>query len=97
VSRVVVTEGAMQGLNRCRQFLAEKNQAAAQRAGQAIERQFTLLENEPGIGRPLHELIELRELVISFGDSGYVALYRYEPQDETIFILAFRHQKEAGF
>jgi hypothetical protein len=36
-------------------------------------------------------------LLISFGDSGYVALYRYQPQEDAVFILAFRHQKEAGY
>ncbi|MCP4877418.1 MAG: type II toxin-antitoxin system RelE/ParE family toxin, partial [Gammaproteobacteria bacterium] len=45
--RVVITEGAAQGLERCRRFLAEKNPQAAMRAGQAIERQFALLETEP--------------------------------------------------
>ena len=37
----------------------------------------------------------LRELVISRGRSGYVALYRVE--DDLAVILAVRHQKEAGF
>lgn len=40
---------------------------------------------------------ELRELVIAFGDSGYVALYRHEPAVDAVYILAFRHQKEAGY
>ena len=40
---------------------------------------------------------ELRELVIAFGDSGYVALYRHEPADDAVYVLAFRHQKEAGY
>lgn len=40
---------------------------------------------------------ELRELVIAFGDSGYVALYRYVPADSAVYVLAFRHQKEAGY
>jgi hypothetical protein len=42
-------------------------------------------------------LPELRELVIPFGGSGYVALYRHEPADDAVYVLAFRHQKEAGF
>ena len=87
----------MRGLVRCRQFLAEKNEMAARRAGQAIERHFTLLETNPEIGRPVDDLPELRELVIGFGDSGYVALYRHEANDDAVFVLAFRHQKEAGF
>jgi hypothetical protein len=40
---------------------------------------------------------ELRELVIAFGDSGYVALYRREATDDAVYILAFRHQKEVGY
>ena len=67
------------------------------RASQAIERQFLLLESTPDIGRPFPEISELRELVIAFGDSGYVALYRHEPADNTVYVLAFRHQKEAGY
>lgn len=78
-------------------FLATKAREAARRAGQAIERQFLLLETTPAIGRPLSEMPELRELVIAFGDSGYVALYRYEPVEDAVYILAFRHQKEAGY
>lgn len=97
MSRVIVTEGAGQGLEHCRQFLATKNPLAAKRAGQIIERQFALLETTPDLGRPLPELPALRELIINFGDSGYVALYRHEPADDAIYVLAFRHQKEAGY
>jgi plasmid stabilization system protein ParE len=67
------------------------------RAGQAIEQRFARLEVDPDIGRPFPELPEFRELVIDFGDSGYVALYRHEPVTDTVYVLAFRHQKEAGY
>ena len=89
--RVVVTAGAGRGLERCRRFLAGKNRSASVRAGQAIERQFTLLETLPNIGRPVPDQAELRELIISFGDSGYVQA------EDTVYILAFRHQREAGY
>ena len=95
--RVIVTEGAAEGLERCRRFLAAKATDAARRAGRAIERQFLLLETAPDIGRPFPEMPELRELVIAFGDSGYVVLYRHEPADDAVYVLAFRHQKEAGY
>ena len=95
--RVIVTEGAGQGLEHCRQFLATKNPLAVKRAGQIIERQFALLETTSDLGRPLPELPALRELIINFGDSGYVALYRHESADDAIYVLAFRHQKEAGY
>lgn len=94
---VIVTEGAAQGLERCRRFLVDKNPQAAMRAGQAIEHHFALLETEPEIGRPFNDLPELRELIIPFGDSGYVALYDFNKNADSVFVLAFRHQKEAGY
>lgn len=95
--RVIVTAGAAEGLERCRGFLATKAPDAARRAGQAIERQFLLLETAPDIGRPDPEIPDLRELLIAFGDSGFVALYRHDPADDAVYVLAFRHQKEAGY
>lgn len=67
------------------------------RAGQVIEQQLSLLETSPDIGRPDEELPQLRELVIPFGDSGYVALYLYDQTSDDLYVLAFRHQKEAGY
>lgn len=67
------------------------------KASQAIQQQLILLEKEPNIGRPLDEYPEMRELIIPFGDSGYVALYRFDKGNNSIYILAFRHQKEAGY
>ena len=95
--QVVVTEGAAEGLERCRRFLAAKAPEAARRAGRAIERQFRQLETAPDTGRPFPEMPELRELVIDFGGSGYVALYRHEPAADAVYVLAFRHQKEGGY
>lgn len=96
--RVIVTEGAARGLERCRRFLAAKAPDAARRAGQTIAQQFQLLEHAPDVGRPLPQAPEvLRELVIQFGDSGYVALYRYDGAKDAVYVLAFKHQKEAGY
>lgn len=94
---MIVTEGAAAGLARCRAFLDNKTPEVAGRAGQAIERQFLLLEKTLEIGRPVRDMPELRELVIPFGDSGYVALYRHEVSDDAVYVLAFRHQREAGY
>lgn len=95
--QVIVTENAGFGLERCRQFLSLKNPQAARLAGQAIEKQFLLLEKTPGIGRPFTGVSDLRELIIGFGGSGYIALYRHDQAADTVFVLAFRHQKEAGY
>lgn len=97
MSKVILTESAIQGLNKCRLFLSGKAPEAAKRAAAAIKNQLLLLETSPLAGRPFDDLPELRELLIPFGDSGYVTLYRYNPASDTVYILAFRHQKEAGY
>jgi plasmid stabilization system protein ParE len=84
-------------LKRCRHFLAGKDRVAVAKAAEAIDRQFRLLRTNPEIGRPFADEPYLRELVIAFGDSGYLALYRYLPENDTVYVLAFRHQKEAGY
>jgi len=94
---VIVTEGAARGLEQCRLFLMGKAPEAARRAADAISAHFLTLETVPDIGRPVPEVPGLRELIIPFGESGYVALYRFEPDVDSVIILAFRHQREAGY
>jgi plasmid stabilization system protein ParE len=97
VPRIIVTAGAAQGLERCRRFLASKNPPASRRAGQSIERHIALLETSPEAGRPFVARPEWRELIIPFGGSGYVALYFHDSAANLVYVLAFRHQKEAGY
>ena len=40
---------------------------------------------------------QLRELVISHGATGYLALYRFDAARALVRILRIRHQREAGF
>ena len=54
-----------------------------------------VLERSPLIGRPVET--GKRELVIGRGSRGYVALYRFVPEVDTVFVLAVRGQKEAGY
>jgi plasmid stabilization system protein ParE len=97
VPQIIVTEGALEGLEKCRRFLSTRAPEAARRASQAIAQQLMLLETAPDMGRPVPEMPELRELLIVFWDSGYVVLYRHERTDDAVYVLAFRHQKEAGY
>jgi hypothetical protein len=39
----------------------------------------------------------LRELIISYGKSGYIALYEHSPVENVVRIFAIRHQREAGY
>ena len=54
-----------------------------------------VLQTNPLIGRPAGS--DKRELVIGRGAQGYVALYRYVAGIDTVFVLAIRGQREAGF
>lgn len=55
---------------------------------------INVLEYNPMIGRPANN--DKRELVIGRHSHGYVALYRYIAEIDTVFVLAVRSQKEAG-
>lgn len=54
-----------------------------------------VLEHNPEIGRPV--AAAKRELVIGRGSRGYVALYRYIEEIDTVFVLAIRSQREGGY
>lgn len=54
-----------------------------------------VLEHHPLIGRPVDG--GRRELVMGKPGRGYVALYRYLPALDTVFVLAIRSQREAGY
>lgn len=53
------------------------------------------LGNHPLVGRPAEQ--GMRELVISRGRTGYLALYSYEESPDTVLMLALRHQRKAGY
>lgn len=76
-------------------FLAQYDPAVAAAAAELIVDAIAVLARHPGIGRPVRG--NLRELVISHGRTGYVALYRFVPQRNRVEVLAVRHQREAGF
>jgi plasmid stabilization system protein ParE len=92
--QVIITPAAQRGLDRCGAFLEENNLEAAKRAAQVIKKHFRLLETMPNSGKPFPKRPAWNQVIIPFGDSGYLALYRYEPSDDAVYILAFRHQKE---
>ena len=62
---------------------------------QNITHAISVLEHNPLIGRPVEH--EMRELVIGRHANGYVALYAYISEIDTVFVLALRNQREAGY
>ena len=68
--------------------------SAPERIG-AIVDALQILSHSPQIGRPVQS--GKRELVIGRASRGYVALYHYVATIDTVFILAVRSRREAGF
>ncbi len=91
------TPEAENDLVRLYAFLLEKDLGAAEEALEAVERGMDVLRYFPfSCRKAAPETPFLRELVISFGSAGYVALFEIE-DDRTITILAVRHQREDDF
>ncbi|MBT9461643.1 MAG: type II toxin-antitoxin system RelE/ParE family toxin [Rugosibacter sp.] len=65
-----------------------------QRTGEIITA-LDVLEQNPLIGRPVAN--GKREIIIGRRLRGYLALYRYVPEMDIVFVLAIRSQREAGY
>lgn len=95
--RLIVTEAARRDLRRCRDFLRPRGPHVATRAAAAIGAKLRMLETRPHMGRPFDAAPDLREVRISFGKDGYLALYRHDPEADVVLVLAVRHGREAGY
>jgi len=93
VARVVYSRNALENIKRVLGSLSEVAPDAARATFEAIESAINLLGHHPFIGRSVDD--ELRELVISFGKTGYLALYTILP--DAIVVLAVRHQRELDY
>jgi plasmid stabilization system protein ParE len=88
-------ERALQDLIRLADFLAKEDPVSADATLDLIEEAVGVLAGHPLIGRRVSG--ELREVVISRGRTGYLALYQYYPASDRVIVRAIRHQREAGF
>ncbi len=91
---VLYLPDALDDLARLRDFLIESDLVAANETSLLITEAVKILANHPLIGRSAGP--GMRELVISRGRTGYVALYRYDEQEDRVLVTAIRHQREAG-
>jgi plasmid stabilization system protein ParE len=93
--RIELLPEVFDDLDRIFDHLAQHDVVRAPERIAGILSAIDVLATNPQIGRPARE--DMRELVIGSGSRGYVALYRYAPELEAVFVLALRGQKEAGF
>ncbi|HSW84968.1 MAG TPA: type II toxin-antitoxin system RelE/ParE family toxin [Usitatibacter sp.] len=94
MSRITYAPGAIEDLDRLADFIRD-DPPLAQLTERLITDALSILEKHPLIGYEVES--GWRQLVISRGKSGYLALYEYDPVSNRVIVHAIRHQRESGF
>jgi plasmid stabilization system protein ParE len=100
VARIQLAAEVGDVIERILEHLAQYEVEDAPGRIQEILEAVSVLAHNPLIGRPVKDEAReacLRELVIGRRTRGYVALYRYVPELDVVFVLALRGQREAGY
>ena len=95
MTRWLISADAAQDLEELVDFFRTHQADYAVETIDLILNALNILEQHPHMGRPVQN--QLRELIISRGKTGYVALYEYDEAADVVLVLAIRHQREAGY
>jgi plasmid stabilization system protein ParE len=95
MTELVYSAQALLDLERLGEFLLETDPPAAAQTALLIFEALEILVRHPEMGRKVRG--GQRELVISRGRTGYLALYRFLPQLDRVLVVALRHQRESGY
>ena len=95
MARIVYSHEALRDFERIIEFSLTAAPTSAADVIERIRDAIAMLAEHPLIGRRRDRL--RRELVISRGRSGFVAMYRFGAAQDSVFVLRIRHQREAGF
>ena len=95
MARVEVAPEVAEDFDRILEYQTQHNVADATARVLEIVQAIDVLALNPLIGRPVFN--GKRELVIGRKGRGYVALYKYVDEIDTVFVLAVRSQREAGY
>ena len=93
MAQVVFSGRAVEQVERALEVANNPEVAVA--GAEAFRSGFEALAAHPLVGRRVEE--DLRELVVSYGASGYIALYRFIVRRDEVRVLALRHQREIGY
>lgn len=92
MTRVLLAPAAWRDVERLARFLLESDPLVAAATAELLVSGLSILRDHPLAGRRVEH--SLRELIISRGRTGYVALYRYDSASDTALVLTLRHQRE---
>jgi plasmid stabilization system protein ParE len=95
MARVIYSEAALGDLERIIDFALNASPATAAGTFERIRTAIDILSSHPLIGRRIDA--DIRELIISHGATGYIALYRFDGPIDVVRLLRIRHQREAGY
>ena len=95
MTRWVLSTDAADDLDQLVDFLLAKFPIEALQTIDLVTDALNILEQHPKMGRPVEQ--GLRELVISRGKTGYLALYQYDEAVDMVLVLAVRHQREQDY
>ncbi len=95
MAQIVFAPRAFRDFERVFDFYARDDPGLARSQIDAVIEAISILGHHPLIGRVVDD--GLRELVISRGRTGFLALYRFDPSRDVVAILGLRHQRELGY
>ena len=93
MTRWLLSESVAQDLEELCDFLLERFPEHAVQTVDMVVNALNVLTEHPLMGRSIGQ--GLRELVISRGRSGYLALYEFDPVTDIAVVHAIRHQRES--
>ena len=91
-SEITWLPGVAKDIERLRDFLKSKSPVAAQRAAMRILEGANILKDNPRAGVPVKELVDLQDLILTFGSGEYIIRYRVEVGQ--VVIARVRHSRE---
>jgi toxin ParE1/3/4 len=95
MARVEIAPEVGEDFDRILEYQTQHQVAHASSAIMEIVQAISVLTHNPLIGRPVSN--GKRELVIGRKPGGYMALYQYVDEIDTVFVLAVRSQRQAGY
>ena len=95
MAKIIYSDEAFADFERIVDFLLESSPEQAAEALRNIRSAIDILDAHPLVGRRVDA--HIRELVISWGETGYLALYRFDAGVDIVRVLRIRHQREGGY
>ena len=97
MARIILAPELREDFDRIFEFVFEHSPAHAVERIDDIVAALDILRSSPMIGRPVDHPSGMRELVISNASHGYLALYRFLPEFDAVFVVAIRSQRELRY